>query len=640
MLLTMIGGRAESHPAHLESGTAILDELNNLERHVVQLRSRLERHWSLEGVVAVEVLQESHVAFWRQDYARSARLLLDLASRTGFEKHPAYAETMDLLGRSFHGLGFKKSGDRYRLQSLLANDQPKTAYRIRLAGFLTDLVIKIEPPVLHRLWNTFLRTSKPNFDDTQTQQMRYHIGRALYRNGDLVGSSRIFKQIEPGDVGHPRAQYFLGVHALHADDLSLAQQRFDAARESWLKAASGLEPQQPTSSSTKWDTSRDDAYEIGNAIHLGLARLAVARENYEVALQNYQKVPWFSSQQENLYTEVGFVLSKLNREDQVARLFRELQAILPAGLAREKARIRASVAAARGGDFDSAEDGFAALEKEAQRQQEALEKKLREINVGLLPSVSRWTMDDDGRSTERLSRSRIDAENEMVHLSRLQKRLAAQVAADVFLLPVAQEGQVFQASLTTRLKHLELHLRASSLGAKPSEPSSMHHPQHAEIRAGLTRVRRALNQFQQRLSAYKQNYESRIRKLLAEEGDALAQLEASQLKLTTDFRSLERLMRLGAASQLKDLALRAEYGALDIAYWRKEQVSTRIRDAQNGMEADLNSLEEAVRKNENMPVERMRSPLATVEPGNNRRWAGTSAAQRGALALATETPIE
>ena len=225
--LAMSPGPVCAHPSHLESGSDILAELNNLERHINQLRARLERHWSLEGAVAIEVLQDSQVAFWKGDYAQSTRLLLDLVSRAGFEEHPAFAESMDLLGRSFRALGFAHTGDDFRLRALLAPRQPTAAYRYRLASFLEQMKISVEPAVLRKLWNTFITGSQPAFDTAEGQLMRYHFARALYRGGDRPGSMVIFRQIEPDHVGHPRAQYFLGVDALHGEDFVAAQSHFN-----------------------------------------------------------------------------------------------------------------------------------------------------------------------------------------------------------------------------------------------------------------------------------------------------------------------------------------------------------------------------------------------------------------------------
>lgn len=623
------GMPALGHEIDVPSRTTLMDELRGINQQLQFARDRVDEALAATGTAPVTVLNKAQVAFFGGDHEQAAGRLLDLVARPGFDRHPAYPEALSWLGESLWALGLHRAARSQLRAALLPPRQTPSGFRRRLSGYLARASADAPLDELRSIWRRAQRLPAPAEPTAEERALPYHYGRALFRGGALGEAEAIFAAVPDDAPDAMRARYFQGVIALKRGEIVDATARFEAAQALWLGRAGHLavkpveieltevepgltmtERPRPEGEETALDPDTalpdpDDPDEalrrIGAVIHLALARLAAAAGDDSTAWQYYRQVPPGDPDHAAALAEATFVLFRLERYDWCVRLVDQLVAERGDDLSAAQLRLWRSQLLARGARYDEARESYTSMEASMQRRLQALDRQL-ERDERLFPAAAlAWTAPKDAQRARQLEAELVGQAESLSEAAEIAEALV-ELSGAADALPMVRDGQALSARLSARLEHFATHLTQAGQSAHP--PGSPEEEQAhgggapataddvARMRTSLARLRGRIARFDERLIRYQRAYRQRLQRVIAEEVPALERL---QLALSAEQRAAEALgqeMRVAARQNLDTFAAEALFGQVDLAYWRKEEISRKIREATEARDAANKSLDE------------------------------------------------
>ena len=600
LLAVLASAPSQAHRTHGPARSHLFTELQSIGRQLGYARDQLSDHLDISTKGAAKTLSSAEVELLGGDPVRAAARLLKLLSRPGIEETPAYPEALSWLGRALVELEFAHTAAAYLAQSLEPLQQTPSAYRRRLRVYLRHGARYSDLETTSRAWRRTLR-DPPIYRDRHESELRYLYARALYFHGDLAAAKLAFEAIDERDAFSLHALYFLGVIALGEDDLLTGKKRFEQARTAWLQRMKRFPPLPISLDEISQDGPRRAAHQlkgghketgaqekalrrIGAVIHLALARLAAHQGKNEEAWQLYRRVPPGDPDAITAQREAAFVLARM-------------------GELRWGARVVQQLATDRGVDADAVELGLwrgqmlardAAYEASRRHYREITETLNRErpkvelasqTDALFPPAIVDWT-----------APARHDVANKIAAMIREQEvaLAAAKSTAELlesFLntedaLPTVAHGRRVAVRVKGRTTHFEGHLREvealrqqavlNPALARTDLPTDI---ELNQMNQSVNRLRQRLEHYERQLGEFERHYRTQIARLVATEVPRLRALQARLATETTSARALADELRRGARAQLAALEARALFGQVDIAFWKKQAATQRLREA-------------------------------------------------------------
>ncbi|MEZ4430820.1 MAG: hypothetical protein R3F65_00290 [bacterium] len=587
---------------------ALVDALRGLNRQLDFSRDRLAEALDVTGTGPVERLTRAQLAAYAGDHPRAAMLLLDLTARPGFAEHPAHPEAMSLLGESLWALGLRAAAVDALREALESPRQSMAAWRRRFATYLARAGERPSDEPIERMrawWQRAVTLPAPDEPTPDEASLSYNYGRALFRAGAIDDARAVFDAIPVDDLDGLRARYFVGVIALTRGETLAAREAFEAAQNAWQALAAIELPEPPlpevaptgparearvidedaaTRQAATEDATADDPRRalrrVGAVIHLALARMAAADGDDAAAWQLYREVPKGDPDHAQALAEATFVLFRQGEYAWCVRLIDQLLAGRGDDLSAAQLALWQAQLQARDADYEGARESYQRLEGAMKRRREALEGALQS-DRRLFPSAAlAWTAPEDARRARRLEAEIVwqqealaEAENAAGALERLAR------AGDV--LPTVRDGEALHARLSAQVAQIEPQVAALA----PADA--------AELGASLTRLRGRLERFRGALARYDQAFRGRLARVVEVEMPEVARLRQALDAETAAAEGLAAELRDAARRNLDAFAAEALFGQVDLAWWRKEEISRRMREAAEKREAAVQALEVA-----------------------------------------------
>ncbi len=624
-LLALLAPPAIAHTLDGPPITALADELRGINQQLQYAKGRLDQALSVEGDAPLEVLSRAQVAHFEGDHPTAAARLLDLVSRPGFRDHPAYPEALAWLGESLWALGLEQAAVDALRESLDSPRQGSTAWRRNFVRYLARARDREPLDRLRAYWQRYLGLPPAAEDDTDLGELTYNYGRALFRGGALDEAEAAFRAVPADAADALRAAYFVGVVALKRGEILDAQAAFEAAREAWqTRAAEVLEPRPtpldkiPTEGprrayariTAEGDLAAPDREDeaaaaaealdpedetrhvrrMGALIHLALARLAAARGEDAEAWRHYRRVPPGDPDHAQALNEATFVLFRMGEYDWCVRLVDQLLAARGDDLSAAQLGLWRAQLLARAARYEDARQSYAELERAMKRRLEQLDGELQ-ADQRLFPSAAlAWTAPEDARRARRLEAELVLQEEALDEARELATALA-ELALSAEALPVVKNGRALHGRLVERLAHARTHLAGPEVRAGTGGAADAVDP--GTLARSAQRLEGRLANFARYLETYAATYRARLQQVIDAEQPGLERLTAALAAEQAAARTLAGELRLAARANIDLYAAEAMFGEVDLAWWRKEELSTRIkaesarRDAARAaMEAD------------------------------------------------------
>lgn len=605
---------ALAQPAPTELALA----LRSINRQLDFARARLAEADDVTGTGPVERLTRAEVAAYTDDHPRAAMLLIDLVSRPGFADHPAHPEAMSLLGESLWAIGLHRAAVEALREALASPRQIPSAYRRRLAQYLARAGAGEPLDRVREYWQRAQAIAPPAEPSDAELSLAYHYGRALFRGGALDEAAAVFEGIPVDGPDGLRARYFRGVVALKQGETLVAAEAFEAARAAWAaRAAVELEAPAPSgvieageieaAGPAREVTTRDDAPEaaladaltaddprrdlrrMGAVIHLALARMAAAEGDDARAWQLYREVSRGDPDHAQALAEGTFVLFRLGEYAWCVRLIDQLLAGRGDDLSAAQLALWRAQLLARDAQYDAARASYEALEASMKRRRDELEGQLAG-DQRLFPAAAlAWSAPEDARQARQLEAELVwqeetlaEAESAASALVRLAQAGGAGGAGGA--LPTVRDGEALAARLEARLAGVEAQI-AGLAGADSADA--------AELSASAARLRGRLAKFRAALGRHDAVFQARLARVVEAELPEVARLQAALAAETAIVAALAADLRGIARVNLDAFAAEALFGQVDLAWWRKEEISARMRAVSAARDAALRALDEA-----------------------------------------------
>ncbi|MCA9539133.1 MAG: hypothetical protein KC620_09630 [Myxococcales bacterium] len=612
LLGLLVATPAAAHRTSAPSRAELTDELRGINQQLDYARRRIDLTLDADPTSALTLLHRAQVDFFSGDPARAAARLLDLLSRPGFADHAARADALSWLGESLWALGLQRAARQHLREAVDAPKQTPSAFQRRLAAWLERAGPEASTEGLRLLWRRAQLTDQP-----QNARVRYLFGRAFYRAGALGDAEGAFASVPPGGLPHLRARYFLGVLALRRDDLDAAATAFEEARAAWTAQMAALpaapldlddiDEDGPAREATEIDVpapADDKAAEhlealhrLGAVIHLALARLAAAQGEPERAWTLYRRVPPGDPDFEAAMEEAVFVLLQRDAHDRGVRVLDQLVAQQTPGLRAARLALWRAQLMAQGTRYEDAQAAYQALDDEFAGRRAALDAALAAKPDALNDATLAWNAPRDGERAQAVDAELATQTKALAEAAEMARALAA-LSTDA-ALPAVRDGRALTIALAEQLVRFDARLseaeaaahRESDTADEPhggGPPASVHDVEL--LRASATRMRGRLGRFEKQLDRYSRSMRQRLDAVLAAEQPALARLE---VRLAAEQAAMGRLageMRNTARENLETAAAEAVLGQVEIAWWRKEEVSRQIRAAAQARDAAQQTL--------------------------------------------------
>lgn len=606
-------GPASPAAAAASDRAALVDALRGINRQLDFARDRLADAIDVTGTGPVERLTRAQIAAYAGDHPRAAMLLLDLTARPGFAEHPAHPEAMTTLGESLWAIGLRAAAVDALRDALESPRQSMTAWRRRFAAYLARAGERVgtdEPIERMRAWWQRAATLPPPDAPTPDEaSLSYNYGRALFRAGAVDDARAVFEGIPLDGLDGLRARYFVGVIALTRGETLAAREAFEAARAAWQALAAIDLPDPPlpdavladdvaptgparearvideeaaTRQAALEEASADDPRRalrrVGAVIHLALARMAAADGDDAAAWPLYRQVPKGDPDHAQALAEATFVLFRQGEYAWCVRLIDQLLAGRGDDLSAAQLALWQAQLQARDADYEGARESYQRLEAAMKRRREALEADLQRDRRLFPASALAWTAPEDARRARRLEAEIVwqqealaQAENAAGALERLAHAGEA--------LPTIRDGEALYTRSLTRLTEVEQQIAA----LPPADA--------AELGESAQRLRGRLERFRASLTRYGEVFRARLARVVEVEMPEVARLRQALDAETAAAEGLAAELRDAARRNLDAFAAEALFGQVDLAWWRKEEISTRLREAAQEREAALDAIE-------------------------------------------------
>ncbi len=614
----------------------LVDDLRGINQQLRRAQRRLGDDAGFGGRAAMMELGQAQVEFFAEDYPRAAIRLMQLVSRPGFRDQLAYPEALYFLGESLWAMGMRKAAVEHLRESLQPAKQPPGEFRRRLARYLVRAGEVAQVDEVRAFWRRYQATRADGPLSDEDRDVRYEYAKALFRGGALAEAEALFDAVDEADPYYLRARYFVGVLKLKRDDVRGAKAAFQAALEAyqrvhrpsltldWPDADQPAELDGPARDLLILDPidADDDADEaaeegapveppardaqeeherrMGALIHLALARLAAATDDDRAAWHHYRRVPPGDPDFVMALSEATFVLFRREHYLWCARLIDQLLAtrgddVSAAQLALWKAQLLA-----RGARFDEARASYVALDEAMQRRATELEAELEQARRLFPQAVLAWTAPEDANRARALEAELVQQEEALIEAREMAQALRDLLNSSDPLPPV-RYGREVQGVMHQRMDAFDAGLQRAAEAAHAEPQTGAHGGAPAatdadigRLRDSARRLRGRLTRFDRTLDAFDRTYRDRIRKVLQAEEPNVQALDRALAGERRSMQNLATAMRTTARTNLENFAAEALFGQVDIAYWRKEDVTRRIREAMEeraDIEGEMNTEE-------------------------------------------------
>ena len=650
----LLTGQVRAHDNDgVPSRDELVDELRGINQQLRNAQLKLGDDQTLDRSSAAHEISRAQIAFFEEDYPLAAIRLFRLVARPGIERHPGYPEALSWLGESLWAMGLRKSAVQNLREALSQPRQTSSAYRRMLARYLAvagDVESLDEVRTFWRRYQSLRGNSKLELAD---RDARYHYAKALFRGGALAESDALFGAVDEDDPHHLKARYFVGVIRLARDDVKGAKKAFLAALEAYERT---VRPTLVTA--TKEREYLPDAYDhggplrelvkleldeeallpdeetrahqrLGAVIHLALARLAAYEDKDHLAWHHYRQVPRGSADFAEALSEASFVVYRIGgqlsgavdidtdgdhspdaSERELAyrwsaRLIDQLLSGRGDDISGAQLELWKAQLFAKATDYERARATYRRLDEALRRRSEELEAQIAQEKTRMFPqSVLAWTAPDDANRARMLEADLVTQREALAETVELVEVLEALLKSSE-LLPAITSARELKAKLVERLVIFDRRLKMAADAAyahqqSPDErglhnggpPASVADVQRLQVSA--RRLYARLEGFGRDLDLYERRFRTRLRDTLKAEAPEVRRLVST---LDRELRSADRLgvaMRNSARANLENTAAEAFFGQVDIAFWRKEEISQRILDVlrdQNDLQARTRRVE-------------------------------------------------
>ncbi len=631
----------------------LVDELRGINQQLRNAQLRLGDDQVLDRSSAAREISRAQIAFFEEDYPLTAVRLFRLVSRPGIERHPGYPEALSWLGESLWAMGLKRSAVQNLREALSQPRQSSSAYRRMLARYLSvagDVESLDDVRTFWRRYQALRGNSKLEVAD---RDARYHYAKALFRGGALAESDALFGAVDEDDPHYLKARYFVGVIRLARDDIKGAREAFNASLEAYNRTVrptlydatkerdylpDDYDHSGPLLERVKLELDEDELLpdektrenqRLGAVIHLALARLAAYEDNDQLAWHHYRQVPRGSADFAEALSEASFVVYRIGGKLSGAINIDTDGDHFPDASEREmayrwSARLIDQLLSGRGDDisgaqlelwkaqlfakatnYERARVTYRRLDEALKRRGEEFEAQIAQEKKRLFPqAVLAWTAPDDANRARMLEAELVTQREALAETVELVEVLETLLKSSD-LLPAIVSARALKAKLIERLTIFDRRLKMAGEAAyahqqSPDEqglhnggpPASVADVQRLQVSA--RRLYGRLEGFGRDLDVYERRFRTRLRNTLKAEAPQVRRL-ASTFK--RELKSADRLgvaMRNSARTNLENTAAEAFFGQVDIAFWRKEEISQRILDVlrrQNEIQAATKHVE-------------------------------------------------
>lgn len=582
-----------AHNADVPSRDALIEELRGINLQLKRARTLLDGDLSLDQHDLVTRLNQAQVWFYAEDYPKAALRLLQLIARPGFETSRAYPEALTYLADALWAIELRRAAVKYQFTAIQQPNQAESAWRRRFDKLLDIADDQVPLSALRAAW---ARYQKAPAEGVLGARIHYRYARALFRRGQVGEARALFDAVQPDDPFALQARYFVGVTHIKLGELLDAQKAFDAA----LALHQAREPRVATDSEVLDALPRKRVVQVpnphepeldpvvrarrrmGSVIHMALARLAAAQDDHETAWAHYRRIPRGDPDHAAALSEATFVLVRRDEFEWCARLVDQLLAGRGQDLSAAQLTLWKYQLIARSARYADAKAGYETFEAELSRRAEAFEAELQEGR--LFPAaVLAWTSPADADRVRHLEADLVIQREAIIEARELLAELEA-LARSGTVLPVVAHGQEVHARLTRQMTAFDAKLGRAAAAAHGDRDGALHGGGPAatqrdvsRIRGSLGRLRARLDVFGGHLNRYEGLYRQRLNEVLRAETPNLRALDSALAAEEQSARTLAGDLRVAAKANLERFAAEARFGQVDLAYWRKQEITRRIQ---------------------------------------------------------------
>lgn len=623
-------------PSAFASAPSVRDlvtELKGISRNLNDARAYFDHQLERSGVTGpagVEALSRAQMTFFEGDYTRAVVQLTSLIEDREFQSHAGYGEALSFLGESLWKLGLEASSEARFREALRQRGLP-TAYRRTLSRYLR--LVGTEPRVdeLREYWRRYRAMRPTSTPSEEDQELQYLFGKALYHGGATEEADRFFAQVRPGDLWHVRALFLRAVIRLVGQRTNEATEWFEAARIEWselsatpapipanVRDAPARERREvvivPTSATAVLAQPPDPAAEerdrtlrrLGDQIHLALARLAAARDDELAAWQYYRAIPIGSPSFDVAINEASYVLFRREEYEWCARLVDTLTAEDLEDLDTAERSVWRAQLLALAADYQQARDEYEKVESvltDRLARFDATPPPTGGPNAGHLfdPRTLAWSKPQIARHARAIEGTLLE---QVGRLDELREALAGleSLLSAAGGLPASEYGRAIHRQLSRRTDQFYGRLNEAEEetrhgGPRGGAPGRLTgtapriEPGFAELRASADRLRARLSRFEATLRRFEHASRSRVRAIVAEEQAHAAALAADVDAQFVTAGQVARRLRSSARENIEQVAADARFGLVDLAFWRKDEITREIRSLMGGSDTAQRGLD-------------------------------------------------
>lgn len=605
LLLLLAGPSWADDPGRERSRRQHIDELRHMNNALRRAQSNLDTSLAVDSSEAVKVLSEAQVEFFAEDYDRAAIRLMRLISKPTFKNQPAFVEALTYLAESLWALGLEKSARTYFKQAVEHPRQLPSGFKKRLARYYELAGRDMPLRDLRRLWRRYQNDWDEAAEPTPADLMiRYQYAKSLTAHDALAEADDLFAAFKPGDPQHVQALYFRAIIHLKDENLVKAQAAFEATLEAWQAA-------QPAAKAREYleDVDGDGAarelvelelsdaetlpppevarqQRLGAVIHLALARLHAARGKHVEAWNHYRKVPRGDPDFAAALAEATFVLFQREQFAWCVRLVDQLLAGRGDDVSAAQLRLWKAQLLARSTQYDQARESYQILNESLTQRGEQLTAQLEEDKRIFPQAVLAWTAPDDAVRARNLEASLVTQDESLIEAKEMARTLSDLLDSDE-ILPAVARGRRAVERLKGRMAQFEEHLEVSHAESEDAEDFT-------DIDASAARLKARIAQFSGQLDDFEGTFRKRIAKVLKQELPALKSLTRSLESEMLAARGLGSEMRVAAQDNIETYAAEAMFGQVDIAYWRKQEITRKLSASLDAQGDELAGMERAM----------------------------------------------
>jgi len=595
--LLFLFSSTQAHEVSVPSRADLVQELRNINQQL-QLGSRhLERELSLSRS-AIEQLSQAQIAFLEEDYSRAALDLLQLLSRPGIERSLSYAEALGYLGESLWQMGLHEAAAQHFRRALKQEGSLLSNYQRVLRRYLLLLGAQEPLSLIRSFWRRYQQLREGSTSDKEDQLIRYEFAKALFRGGALEEARSFFEGMKAGPH-QLKARYFLAVLKLKKDDLKGAEKLFREALLELKGQESIPEPSLPEletagppreliplelpEEAILLDDEARQRLLMKASLELSLARLAASNKKDSSAWKHYRQVPRGTPDFSVALAEASFVLFRRGEYAWCVRLLDQLIAERGDDLSAAQLSLWKGQLLARAARYEEAQTHYELLEERLKRQSKRLELERNQERL-FPPSVLAWSAPKEVQRARSLEAELLLQEELLDETQELLKLL--QGLSQKELLPVVSEGRKLRQRLEAALQGFERRLLQAAQAAHREPDSGKHNggppadqDDIKQLQRSYARLQARLKRFDGRLERFQGRWRQQLSQIITAEAPQVQRLSAQLGVLRGDVQRLAQEMGSSARENLEEYAAEAFLGQVDLVWWRKQEITEKIKAA-------------------------------------------------------------